>query len=157
MASSPPESFTWVDPEVLAAMGWPENLRETMEFLKDSDVSVIVSLTETPLNQALIEEFGFEYHHLPVRDFTAPSQAQIRRFIALVGAARQAGKKLVVHCMAGRGRTGTMAACYLVSKGMDAAEALREIRALRPGSVETREQEEAVRRFAERMRRRGSA
>jgi len=156
MTTCPPESFSWVAPDVLAAMAWPQNVRRTLEFLKDADIGVIVSLTETPLNSALVEEFGFEYHHLPVRDFTAPSQAQVRRFIAIVKAARRAGKKVVVHCMAGRGRTGTMAACYLVSLGRDADEALREIRALRPGSVETREQEQVVRRFAARQRRRRS-
>ena len=50
-----------------------------------------------------------------------------------------------VHCLHGRGRTGTMLACYFVKKhNMSAAEAIAEVRHLRPGSVEVLEQEQLV-------------
>ena len=52
-----------------------------------------------------------------------------------------------VHCMAGRGRTGTMIACYLVSQGMSAEDAIAEVRRARPGSIQTEAQEQAVRRL----------
>ncbi|NXW88431.1 DUS23 phosphatase, partial [Alopecoenas beccarii] len=52
--------------------------------------------------------------------------------------------------MLGHGRTGTMLACYLAkARDMSGADAIREIRRLRPGSIETREQEEAVIRFCQ--------
>ncbi|NWX09416.1 DUS23 phosphatase, partial [Caloenas nicobarica] len=52
--------------------------------------------------------------------------------------------------MLGYGRTGTMLACYLAkARDMSGADAIREIRRLRPGSIETREQEEAVIRFCQ--------
>jgi len=154
MADTLGEDFTWVVPEVLAAMSRPRSLRRALEFLKDRGISVIVSLTESRLEPALVEEFGFDYHHLPLEDFTAPSYEMVQRFIAIVNKARNAGKSTVVHCMAGLGRSGTMAACYLVSIGYSSREALDRIRALRPGSVETVEQEEAVHEFAFRFRNR---
>jgi protein-tyrosine phosphatase len=46
-----------------------------------------------------------------------------------------------------------MAACYLVSLGRTPEEALAEVRALRPGAVETEEQEEAVQDYAKLLRR----
>lgn len=50
--------------------------------------------------------------------------------------------------MMGRGRTGTMLACYLVAKeGYGAKEAIKETRRQRVYSVETRGQEKAVRDF----------
>ena len=53
-----------------------------------------------------------------------------------------------MHCAMGRGRTGTMLACYLVAKeGYSGDEAIDEIRRRRRGSIETRRQEAAVREF----------
>ena len=146
-------SFSWVVADVLAAMSQPYDTVATMEFLKDEGVAVIISLTETPLSQSFIEEFDFDYHHIPVADFTAPTARQIAHFVRIVEKARKTGKKCVAHCHAGRGRTGTMLACYLVSRGRSADEAIREVRSIRPGSIETHEQENAVRRYGQRLRR----
>ena len=66
----------------------------------------------------------------------------------------------LIHCTAGMGRTGTIAACYLVAFGfnspkhnlesptMEATDAISALRALRPGSVETAEQEALVAKWA---------
>jgi len=53
-----------------------------------------------------------------------------------------------VHCIMGHGRTGTMLACYLVSKeGYSAEEAIAEVRRRRKNSIETKTQEKAVIEF----------
>ena len=55
-----------------------------------------------------------------------------------------------VHCFRGRGRTGTMLACYFVKfENLTADEAIKKVRELRPGSVETKDQEDLVRDFFE--------
>jgi atypical dual specificity phosphatase len=145
--------LTWIVPDVLAAMGRPYDLRKAVERFKDAGVSVVISLTESALNTDILAEFDIEYHHIPVDDFRAPNAEQIERFVSIVAAAREAGRKTIVHCFAGRGRSGTMAACYLVSLGRTPEEALAEVRALRPGSVETEDQEEAVHEYAKHLRR----
>lgn len=114
------------------------------EFLRELGIDAIVSLTEYPLQKAFIEEFGFEYKHVPVEDLTAPSLEQIDEFVRFATKVCGAGKKLVVHCGAGIGRTGTMLACYLVYKGYSARRAIEEVRRKRPGSIETHEQEEII-------------
>ncbi|MCR4289267.1 MAG: dual specificity protein phosphatase family protein [Candidatus Scalindua sp.] len=128
-------------------MAKPASSVYDFEFLKEKGLEAIVSLTEYPLSEMLIEEFGFTVKHIPVRDFQAPTLEQIEDFVAFAKNARSEGKKLVVHCDAGIGRTGTILACYLVSKGRKAADAIDELRTKRPGSIETIEQEEVVLMF----------
>ena len=153
MSAHPPDGFSWVVPGVLAAMSRPVNMVASMEYLREEGIGVIISLTETPLSPALIEEFGFGYYQIPIRDFTAPTAGQISKFVRLVEGARKSGGKCIVHCLAGKGRTGTMVACYLVSRGKSAQEALAQVRTVRPGSVETAEQEDAVARYERRLSR----
>lgn len=60
---------------------------------------------------------------------------------------------VAVHCMLGHGRTGTLLACYLCKEQhLAGGDAIREIRRLRPGSIETAEQEQAVIRFCQCLR-----
>ncbi len=44
------------------------------------------------------------------------------------------GEHLLIHCAAGIGRTGTIAACILVELGMGSDDALTLIRSSRPGA-----------------------
>ncbi|MFQ5861812.1 MAG: dual specificity protein phosphatase 23 [Candidatus Brocadiales bacterium] len=146
-----PRNFSWLVPNEIAGMAWPASTVGVFEYLKEQDIDAIVSLTEQPLHNALIEEFGFEYKHVPIEDLTAPSMEQINEFVEFATRMKEVGKKIVVHCGAGVGRTGTMLACYLVHRGYNAADAINEVRRKRPGSIETVEQEEIVIRYAEKL------
>jgi protein-tyrosine phosphatase len=70
---------------------------------------------------------------------------EVTRFI-LASAAR--GENVVIHCRSGRGRTGMIAACTLVSQGIDPTRAVRNVRSARAGCIETLEQERFVYDFA---------
>ncbi len=140
-------NFSWLIEGEIAGMAKPASSVYDFEFLKEKGLEAIVSLTEYPLSEILIEEFGFSVKHIPVRDFQPPTVEQVEDFVAFARNALSEGKKLVVHCDAGVGRTGTILACYLVSKGNSATDAIEEVRTKRPGSIETIEQEEVVREF----------
>lgn len=139
-----PRNFSWLEDGVIAGMGRPIGSPNELQDLRDMGIQAVVSLTETPFLASLVEEFGFDYRHFPIRDFCPPAPEQVQDFVAFVAAMKREKKPLVVHCGAGVGRTGTMLSCYLVSQGNGAQEAIDKLRRLRPGSVETREQEQAV-------------
>jgi atypical dual specificity phosphatase len=107
------------------------------------------------LELSLVREFGFDYLHVPVEDFTAPTQGQIDQVIEFVEGALAEEKKVLMHCWAGIGRTGTLLACFLVSRGIDPAEAIARIRRQRPGSLEAYEQEYAVYQYGRRLEQEG--
>ena len=142
-----PRTFYWIDEGKLAGMARPSGSAD-FEFLKDQGIKLIVTLTEYSLTPSVVSEYGFTALHLPMVDFQPPAPSQIDAFVDAVGEVIAQDRAAVVHCLAGRGRTGTLAACYLVSQGRDAQAAIREVRRLSPGSIETREQEDAVRAYA---------
>ncbi|KAJ7990780.1 hypothetical protein DPEC_G00290470 [Dallia pectoralis] len=87
-------------------------------------------------------------HHINIIDFSPPTPQQIQRFLSIVEEANAKSEGVAVHCMHGHGRTGTMLACYLVkTRKMSGVDAINEIRRLRPGSIETSEQEKAIVQF----------
>jgi atypical dual specificity phosphatase len=88
--------------------------------------------------------------HVPVEDMEAPSQAQLDQCVSAIAKAQAHQMPVVVHCGAGQGRTGVVLACYFVTKGMTAANAIAKVRRLRPGSIETEEQAESVAMFGRR-------
>ncbi|KAM8986256.1 dual specificity protein phosphatase 23 isoform 1-T1 [Ara ararauna] len=148
MGTKEPPNFSWVSSGRLAGLAMPREPAH-YAFLLRRGVRHLVSLTERdPPHHGSCP--GVLLHRLRVPDFTAPTPAQIRRFLRLVEAANARGEAVAVHCMLGHGRTGTMLACYLAKeRKLNGADAIREIRRLRPGSIETREQEEAVIRFCQ--------
>jgi protein-tyrosine phosphatase len=70
--------------------------------------------------------------------------------VAVIDDALSRGVRVAVHCGAGLGRSGTLLAAYLVSQGAAPDAAIADVRAARPGSIETDEQEAAVHYFAHR-------
>jgi len=151
---TPMPGFSWVVPGKLAAMPVPGRdrpLAQDAAFLEREGIRVLVSLTEEPPDRAVLASRGIDQRHIPVQDFTAPTLEQMIAFVAVVEDSVAAGKPVGVHCTAGLGRSGTMSAVFLVAEGVSADEAITSVRRLRPGSIETPAQEDAVRRFEQHL------
>jgi len=78
---------------------------------------------------------------LSIPDFGCPTVDEMRAILAGIDAELAAGRRVYVHCHAVIGRTGTVAACWLVEHGADPEDALALVSARRgTRSPETDEQ-----------------
>jgi ADP-ribosyl-[dinitrogen reductase] hydrolase len=135
--------------------GWDRDLRTDVVAIRDWGAEAVVSLIETWEFELLkvmdlpsaLEEHGMRWIHLPIVDVSVPNRKFEAGWIAasadLRGVVRRGGRVLV-HCRGGLGRAGTIAARLLVELGTNPAEAIRAVRYVRPGAIETREQERHV-------------
>jgi atypical dual specificity phosphatase len=112
-----------------------------LALLEQQGIGAILSLN-APLPDEWVR--GFCTCTVPVRDFTAPSPAQFNACIEFLQGCRSQGLTPVVHCTMGYGRTGTVLAAYLIAQGTSARAAIAEVRQVRPGAIETPEQEDAL-------------
>jgi atypical dual specificity phosphatase len=146
-----PHGFSWIDKPLLAALARPSE-PEDLRWLRQQDIELLLSLTEERPLRAWVEDAGLLLFHEPLEDMEAPTQEQLERCVSVIRRANEKKMGVAVHCEAGLGRTGTVLAAYFVAKGMTATNAVARIRNLRPGSVETMGQVEAVELFARRYR-----
>ena len=125
-----------------------DGLDEDLAWLRRQGIGAVLSLTETPLAGDRLARHGLAGLHLAVPDLQAPTPGQLDEALAFVDAQRAQGRAVVVHCLVGQGRTGTVLAAYLIRGGLSVAAALRLVRAVCPGAVGAAVQERALETFA---------
>jgi atypical dual specificity phosphatase len=147
---SQPDHFTWIDQPKLSASAYPQAAEE-LTWLRKQGIDILMSLTEDPVRRDWVDNAGLMSVHIPIEDFEAPSPEQFDLCLSVIERANESNMGVHIHCRAGAGRTGTVLAAYFIRRGLPATDAIERIRELRPGSVETPEQERALREYARRL------
>ena len=136
--------------------GWDRDLGMDLDAIEAFGTSALVTLIEQHEIESLdVIGIGYEtlkrnmdWLHLPIRDVSIPWQ-EFEAAWQLHGpglrSRLRAGFNVVVHCKGGLGRAGMIAARLLVELGTNPDDAIKEVRHVRPGAIETSEQESYVR------------
>lgn len=137
-----PTNFSWVIEGMLAGSGMPTS-REEMDWVRENGIKAVLTLTEEPLPEQWLN--NIDYLHVPTVNSSAPDIEDIEKAVDFIDKNLKNNKSVMVHCAAGKGRTGTILVAYMMKfRGMNVKGAIEEIRSLRPGSVENGSQEIAL-------------
>jgi ADP-ribosyl-[dinitrogen reductase] hydrolase len=143
------------DPEAMSG-AWDRELAADLDAIRAWGAATIVTLLEPrELTLLRVEHFGEEvlrrnmlWFHLPIVDVSIPN-AQFNEKWDTAGeelrSILRSGSDVLVHCRGGLGRAGMIAARLLIELGMEPATAIGRVRAVRPGAIQTDEQERFVR------------
>ncbi|EKM61644.1 uncharacterized protein PHACADRAFT_51353, partial [Phanerochaete carnosa HHB-10118-sp] len=157
-----PRFFRWLVPFKIALMSTPRNATD-IAALGSSHIGIrhVLTLTEeTPLDPKWFSGSKVKNTFLPIPNYHPPTIEQMDLIVKLL--CDDDNLPVLVHCGGGKGRAGTVAACLLVAFGfnkptmdyslsqpaMSAPEAIATLRAIRPTSIETEQQEAFVHKWA---------
>ena len=141
-------NFGWVLKDQLGGSQGPTSL-DDLSFLYHQGVRAVIRMEERTIEADAGKTVDLVDMFEPVPDFTPPEPDQIQRMIEFIDEQTEANRPVVVSCYAGIGRTGTVLACYLIHRGQEPTDAIKKVRGLRPGSIQTPDQEAAVYAYAE--------
>jgi atypical dual specificity phosphatase len=146
--------FWWCIDGVLAGMAVPfiaperrynsgsnsSPYEDDLTLIHRAGIRAVVSLLNHPEDHAIFQRAGFEFKCFPVVDGHPPSLLQAQEFTKFVDSCKFRSLPVLVFCVGGIGRTGTMIACYLIHTGKTAAESVAYVRSKEPLAIETTSQ-----------------
>ena len=146
-----PDNFSWLIEGKLAGSAIPTSIDE-IQWIIDQGVKSIVTVREEPLDNEWIKDV--KYLHVTSNDMSVPAFADLVSSVDFIHRRITNDEPVMVHCLAGMGRTGTLLACYLIKhQKMSADEALQKVREERPGSIQSFPQEEIIFQFEKSLKR----
>jgi len=140
------DPFTWIIKGKVAASWWPD--KEIFDLYKQEGISVIINCSEFDNRKDVPNRFS--YHHFSVPDYGVPTEEQIRQFLKVSDKYFIVNKAIVIHCVAGCGRTAQFVIAWAahfnyIPKDIDPVNWIRN---RRPCSLETKEQRKFARMIA---------
>ena len=145
MITGKPDNFSWIIEKKLAGSAIPTS-KEEIDWVKQEGVKSIVTIREEPLEEEWLEDVN--YLHIHSNDMGVPEFDDLINSVDFLHQRITNDEPVMVHCLAGLGRTGTILACYMIKyQKMSTQDAIDFVREQRHGSIQSYSQEEIIFRF----------
>ena len=145
MITGKPDNFSWLIEGKLAGSAIPTSFEE-IKWLLDGGVKSIVTVREEPLDDDWRKNIN--YLHIHSNDMGVPEFDDLTNAVDFIHQRITNNEPVMVHCLAGLGRTGTILACYLIKyQKLSADDSIQKVRESRPGSIQSFPQEEIIFQF----------
>ena len=116
-------NLSWITEEL--AIGGCFDCERVEELVRDHRVGAIIDLrSEACDDEELLRRHGVHFLHLPTRDMHGSSRQMLDAGVAFAETHIAAGRRVLVHCHYGIGRSATLVLCVLVARGLEPIEAL---------------------------------
>lgn len=126
----PAYQVTWVTDQL--GVGHAPMSHPQLDSIRREGVDAILNLCGEFCDLHDIEaDAGFEVHYLPLADEEAPGLIELEKTLEWLDEAIYLGKKVLIHCRHGIGRTGTILNAYLLRRGLGhklAGKALKKLK-----------------------------
>jgi protein-tyrosine phosphatase len=125
-----PHGWDWLEDEIAS---WRREGVNIVFSLLTSEEEHDLGLSDEAMQ---VKSRGMQFLSFPIPDREVPdSSTKVAATLEKLDAALSSGSNVVVHCRQGIGRTGLMAACLLVMKGLNPEAAVNSLSAARGISV----------------------
>jgi protein-tyrosine phosphatase len=122
--------LSWITPAL--AVGGRFATEHALHLARDHRVGAVIDLREEACDDELVlQRHGVAFLYLPTVDQGAVSAPMLRDGVAFAARHLDDGRRVLIHCQHGIGRSALLALCVLVERGWSPLDALALAKARR--------------------------
>lgn len=135
-------NISWITEQIAVSGAFFD---DDIGFLRRRGVDAIIDLrSEYCDNQEQIEKCGMQFLHIEVDDCDSPTKRQLEEIFKFVEPLLNKGKKVLIHCQNGCGRSPLVAVAIISKRGMLIPEAVSLVKEKNPWTGFTEHQEKFI-------------
>jgi protein-tyrosine phosphatase len=139
----------WITEEI--AVGTAPSSKSALKTIQRGGIEVILNLCAECGNLHEVERAaGFIVYWLPIPDAYIPELDEMDEALEWLNGHLESGKKALVHCRFGVGRSGTVIAAYLLKKGLSLEHVLEKMKRT-PATPTSRDQIKLLFEYAQKL------